>query len=127
MQLILILLASFVSAWIFDRASVLRIANNIMGLSKESLAVMKAPDVDDDRKQKILLSISGKVFVSTLKLSGWIMVILLPFAAIHITEILIMRTTSFAESLGSLAGIGLSLLGFLSYFGAKQIYARFGL
>lgn len=88
---------------------------------------MKSPDLDDDRQQKLLLSISGKVFLSSIKLSGSIIAITAPFLAIHITEILTMGTTSFAESVGSLTGIGLCVLGFLSYFGGKKIYARFGL
>jgi hypothetical protein len=127
MQLALILIASILSALIFDLVTVVRKVNNLIGLSKESLEVMKSPEFDDDRKQKLLLSISGKVFLSSIKLSGWMIVITAPFLAIHITEILTVGTTAFAERLGSLTGISLSLLGFLTYFGVKQIYARFGL
>jgi hypothetical protein len=127
MEFLLILVASILSAVIFDLMSIMKKVNEMIGISKRSLEVMKSPDLDDDTQQKLLLSISGKVFLSSIKLSVSLVVITLPFLAIHVTEILTMRTASFAESLGTLTGIGLSLLGFLSYFGAKQIYARFGL
>jgi hypothetical protein len=127
MQLALILMASILSAWIFDMLSIIRKVNSVIGLSKESLEVMKSPDMDDDTQQKLLLSISGKVFLSTIKISVSMIAIAVPFVAIHITEVLTMGTSSFAERLGSLTGIGVSLLGFLCYFGAKRIYAHFGL
>lgn len=127
MELILILIGSILSALIFDLVSIIRKVHGVIGLSRESLQVMKSPDMDDDRKQKLLLSISGKVFLSSIKLSVWMIAITTPFLAMHITETLAMGTTSFAASLGSLAGIGVSLFGFVLYFGAKQIYARFGL
>lgn len=124
MQLALILIASILSALIFDLMMIMRIVTNVVSLSKDSLQVMKAQDLDDDTQQKLLLSISGKVFLSTIKLGGSILVIVVPFLAIHVIEILTMGTTSFADRLGSLAGIVASLLGFLSYFGIKKIYAR---
>jgi hypothetical protein len=127
MQFILILIASILSALIFDVLAIVRKVNDVARLSKQSLEVMKSPDMDDDTQQKILLTISGKVFISSLKLTGWILVIILPFLAIHITEILTVGTSSFAASLSSLPGIGLSLLGFLCYFGGKKLYARFRL
>jgi hypothetical protein len=127
MAFLLILLASILSALIFDLMSIMKKVNEMIGISKKSLEVMKSPDLDDDSQQKLLLSISGKVFLSSIKLSVSLVVITFPFLAIHVTEILTMGTASFSKSLGTFTGIGLSLLGFLSYFGAKRIYARFGL
>ena len=127
MEFVLILVATILSAVIFDLASIMKKVNELIGISKKSLEVIKSPDLDDDSQQKLLLSISGKVFLSSIKLSVSLVAITFPFLAIHVTEILTMGTSSFSESLGTLTGIGLSLLGFFSYFGAKHIYARFGL
>lgn len=127
MEFLLILVASVLSAVIFDLSAIMKKVNEMIGISKQSLEVMKAQDMDDESQQKLLLSISGRVFVSSIKLGVSLIVITFPFLAIHITELLTMGTTSFSETLGTLAGIGLSVLGFFSYFGAKQIYARFGL
>lgn len=127
MEFLLILVASIFSAVIFDLVSIMKKVNELIGISKQSLEVMRSPDLDDDSQQKLLLSISGKVFLSSIKLSILLVVITFPFLAIHVTEILTMGTASFSESLVTLTGIGLSLLGFFFYFGAKQIYARFGL
>jgi hypothetical protein len=125
MEFALILVASILSALIFDLASIMGKVNAVIGISKESLEVMKSEDIDDDRKQKMLLSISGKVLISTLKLSAWLLVITLPFIIIHTAETLTKGTTAFSDSLASLTGIGLSILGFVSYFAAKKFYARF--
>lgn len=127
MQFAFILIASVLSALIFDLMTIMKRVNRLIGLSKDSLDVMKSEEIDDDQRQKLLLSISGKVFLSSLVLSGSIMVIMIPFLIFHITEIATLKTTLFAESLGSLPGIGVSLLGFFCYFGVKQIYARYGL
>lgn len=127
MEFLLILIASILSAVIFDLMSIMKRVNELIGISKQSLEVMRSPDLDDDSQQKMLLSISGKVFLSSIKLSVLLVVITFPFLAIHVIEILAMGTASFSEHLGTLAGIGLSILGFVFYFGAKQIYARFEL
>ena len=127
MELLLILAASILSAVIFDLVSIMKKVNEVIAISKTSLEVMKSPELDDDSQQKLLLSISRKVFFSSIKLSVSLIAITIPFLAIHVTEILTMETASFSESLGTLTGIGISILGFFSYFGAKHIYARFGL
>ena len=92
MEFLLILLASILSALIFDLMSIMKKVNEMIGISKKSLEVMKSPDLDDDRQQKLLLSISGKVFLSSIKLSVSLVVITFPFLAIHVTEILTMGT-----------------------------------
>ena len=127
MQLALIFIASILSAFIFDLLSIIRKVNYVIGLSKESLQVMKSQELDDDTQQKLLLAISGKVFLSSIKIGALMIVITVPFLAIHIVEVLAMGTTSFADSLGSLIGVALCVLGFLAYYAAKRIYARFGL
>ncbi len=127
MQFAFILIASILSALIFDLMTIMRRVNRLIGLSKDSLEVMKSEDIDDDKRQKLLFSISGKIFLSSLVLSGMMMVITIPFLIIHITEITILKTESFAASLGSFTGIVVSILGFLFYFGIKRIYARSGL
>lgn len=127
MQFAFILIASILSALIFDLMTIMRRVNRLIGLSKDSLEVMKSEDIDDDKRQKLLFSISGKVFLSSLVLSGMMMVITIPFLIIHIAEITILKTESFATSLGSFTGIVVSILGFLFYFGIKRIYARSGL
>lgn len=127
MQFAFILIASILSALIFDLMTIMRRVNRLIGLSKDSLEVMKSEDIDDDKRQKLLFSISGKVFLSSLVLSGMMMVITIPFLIIHIAEITTLKTESFAASLGSFTGIVVSILGFLFYFGIKRIYARSGL
>jgi hypothetical protein len=125
MELSLILMASLISAVIFDFLPILKITYKLSAFSKESLEVMKSATLTDDEKQKNLLSISGKIFLSTIHLIGLFCIVILPFLLLFIIKNWISTDTFFLERITSLKGVAFSTLGFLLYYAVKKVYGYF--
>ncbi len=127
MVITLIIIASMVSAALFDMLPVLENSRIIFTLQKESIQIMSNAEFSDDQKQKILLSNSGKVFYVTLKLVLLFVLVLLPFTLLVAIGDWLSGNIIFYETIVSVKGIVLSSIAFVVYFLLKKGYGRFKL
>jgi hypothetical protein len=121
MSFILILIISLVSALLFDLLPILTNARMLHELQKESLTVMRSPILGDDQKQKILFSISGKIFLFTMKLSCFFCIVVLPFLLTFFLENYFFHTSFIFKKLISLKGICFTTIGLLLFLIIKKV------
>lgn len=125
MVLLLIATASLIAALLFDMLPISSIVKTIFELQKESLKTIQNKGIYDEQKQKLLLSYSGQVFYSTIKLILLLCISISPFILLILIENWICTAPSIGIILISLKGIILSSSVFLFYFLIKRWYGKF--
>ena len=76
---LLIIIASFLSAFLFDYLAEFNTFSVLISQQKESHKTLTNADLTDDEKQKMLLRSSGKIFLSAINLNVFIGIVCLPF------------------------------------------------
>lgn len=125
MVLLLIAVATLVTAFLFEILPVSIIGKTIFQLQKESLRTLQNRSINEDLKQKILLALSGQVLFSTIKLILFLGVSILPFILLILIENWICDKPNIGEVLISIKGIIFSSSVFLLYFLIKRWYGKF--
>ncbi len=118
MELLLIFIAGFSSAFLFDLLALDKSITKIAALSKESLKVMNSGVMTDEEKQKNLFSISGHLCLTTLKITVFTFIATLPFVLLYFRE-------SIAEQIFSVKGILASCAGLIVYYSIKKLRGNF--
>ncbi len=127
MILILIGIASLLCALIFDALQIVKIGRFVLNLQKESLKVIIGSEFTDDEKQKILLTISGKILIATIKLIFLFVLVTLPMVSLPVIGLWMTDSINVFDILISIKGICISTLAFIVYYYIKKSYARFRL
>lgn len=127
MASIYLFVAFFILAGVTDYLPFLKSARKISAFSKSSISTIQRNDLDDDGKQKILLGNSLGIFKESLKIFLFVIVLAgLFFLLLKAGEYFFdLSETYLVDFLASAAGIGLSVVAFLSYFLIRKLYARF--
>ena len=127
MTLVLIGIASLISAFVFDALPIWEISKSVLNLQKESLKVIKESEFSDDQKQKQLLSISWKILFSTFKVIALFIIVALPFIGLIVIGKYLSETNNLMKEIISWKGICISVLAFVIYYFTKKSYGRFRL
>jgi hypothetical protein len=127
MNLVLIGIASIILAFVFDALPIWKISKSVLNLQKESFNLIYESKFSDEQKQKRLLSISGKILLSTFKLIGLFIIVALPFIGSIFIGNWISPAFNFTKDIISLKGILVSTFAFILYYFIKRNYGRFRL
>jgi len=127
MVLILIGIASLLSALIFDTLPIPKIGKSVLNLQKQSLKVITGSEHTDTEKQKMMFSISGQILYATIKLIFLFLLVALPVISLIVIGQWISVNNNFYHTLISPEGICISTLAFIVYYFIKKSYARFRL
>ena len=123
MDLFILLIFSFFTAFLFDFLSIFKASKYLFTIQKESFKVISDKQLTDDQKQKALLSYTSKIFLTSLKLLFFFLLVLSP-----ITFLVLYghnyTTTDFYGVLMSLYGMLITSVSFLIYFSIKKKYGR---
>jgi hypothetical protein len=125
MTISLIIIASLISASLFDALPILKTTRLVFNLQKESLKVIMDSRLRDEQKQKILLSLSGKILYTTIKLVMLVLIAVLPFIGLVFIGHCISEQSNLIDIVVSLKGICLTCLTFLLYYLIKKGIGKF--
>jgi hypothetical protein len=120
-----IIIASLISAYLFNALPVYKIAILILNLQKESFKVIKDNGLTDEQKQRMLLAYSGRILLSTTKEVFLIVFSILPFFCSEIIWYLILARNDFLKILVSVEGICITSLTYILFYIIKKFYGRF--
>ena len=123
MDLFIVLIFSFFTAFLFDFLSIFKAIKYLFTIQKESFKVISDKQLTDDQKQKALLSYTSKIFLTSLKLLFFFLLVLSPFTFLVLYGHKY-TTTDFYGVLTSLYGMLITAVSFLIYFSIKKKYGR---
>ena len=123
MDLFIVLIFSFFTAFLFDFLSIFKASKYLFTIQKESFKVISDKQLTDDQKQKALLSYTSKIFLTSLKLLFFFLLVLSPFTFLVLYGHKY-TTTDFYGVLMSLYGMLITAVSFLIYFSIKKKYGR---
>lgn len=127
MTLLIIILASILSAYLIDSLPIWKNTRKLAELQKKSFSVISDKTLQDDQKQKMLLNYSRKIFSGTILLFLLFILALIPFALVTAFAGISHISPAFNEMLFSFKGICISFTAFLVYYLVKLVYARYRL
>ena len=123
MDLFIVLIFSFFTAFLFDFLSIFKASKYLFTIQKESFKVIADKTLTDNQKQKALLSYTSKIFLTSLKLLFFFLLVLSPFTFLVLYGHNY-TTTDFYGVLMSLYGMLITSVSFLIYFSIKKKYGR---
>ncbi len=124
MAYLLVLIFSFFTAFLFDFLSIIKASKYLFTIQRESFKVISDKQLTDDQKQKALLSYTSKIFLTSLKLLFFFLLVFSPFTFLVLFGHIITANNNFYALLISIDGILLTSLSFLIYFSIKKKYGR---
>jgi len=124
MAYLLVLIFSFFTAFLFDFLSIIKASKYLFTIQRESFKVIADKTLTDDQKQKALLSYTSKIFLTSLKLLFFFLLVLSPFTFLVLYGHNYTATTDFYGVLVSLYGMLITSVSFLIYFSIKKKYGR---
>lgn len=121
MVTLFIIIASILSAFMFDYFSKYNTISEIFRYQKESRSIMKSIDISDEKKQKLLLHSAGKIFLSTISLNIFLGVVCLPYLIlIFYLGPWISRNVDYFHAISSVKGLIICLATFSIYYLIKK-------
>lgn len=120
-------LVVFITGFLVDVLPFLKIIKTVSELSKKSVATIQSTDLDDDAKQKALLSCSVGIFKESFKIAFYTLLI---FGVVYV----LFWLSKFFPPLSEDAlidysitwtGIIVSLVAFFIYFFIKKLYVKY--
>ncbi len=125
MDLFIVLIFSFFTAFLFDFLSIFKASKYLFTIQKESFKVISDKQLTDDQKQKALLSYTSNIFLTSLKLLFFFLLVLSPFTFLVLYgQNYTTTNTDFYGVLVSLYGMLITSVSFLIYFSIKKKYGR---
>ncbi|MDB5130962.1 MAG: hypothetical protein JWR02_711 [Mucilaginibacter sp.] len=116
----------FVIAYLADYLPFFPLIKNISSLNKVSIQTIRANNIDDPEKEKILLNNSLQLFKQSLKLLGLVGVIAL-FGFVLLLASNVFRSLNqdiLLRYIATLPGLLLSVIAFATYFLLKKLYVK---
>lgn len=116
----------FILAILADRLPFFTGINDILALSKSSFQTIRSATIHDSKKQRTLLANSLRIFKLSLKLTAFILAVL-------VCGLLLFVLSRFVPQLGfqvlfhylkTTRGLILSILSFASYYLVKKLYVK---
>lgn len=116
-----IILASILSAFMFDYFSKYNTISEIFRYQKESRSIMKSIEISDDKKQKLLLHSAGKIFLSTVNLNIFLGIICLPYLLlIFYFGPWMSKKVDYFHAVSSFKGLVICVSTFIIYYLVKK-------
>ena len=119
----------FILAFLVDRLPFMVIINKILALNKLSLQTITSTEIEDSKKQEMLMANSMNIFKESSKLVGLILIVAACGFLFTLLFGLIPHKsyTDLLDYVKTLGGILLSVVAFVSYFLIKKLYVKFRL
>ena len=118
--------AFFILAVLVDRLPFVATINSISLLSKNSFQTINSVIIEDSKKQEILLANSFDIFKQSLKLAGFVILVmfcgLLFLCLVGIFNYLM--ALALLDYLETISGIVISVISFSSWFLVKKLYVK---
>jgi hypothetical protein len=124
MTILFLIIASLLSAILFDILPVFKTVKNIFNLQKESLKLFRDPKFSDEQKQKVLFRYSFKIFLLSIKQILMVSLALLPFFVLAFIEFVISKKCTFIDISTSFMGFFITLVTFAVYLLIKKGYGK---
>jgi hypothetical protein len=119
--------AFFIIALIADFLPFSPIIKTVSSLAINSVQTIKSKNINDSEKEKILLFNSFEIFKHSIKLIGFILLILIFGGVLLLISTLFksLDQSVLFHYVLTINGLLLSVISFLSYFLLKKLYVRF--
>lgn len=117
----------FITGFLVDVLPFLKIIKTVSELSKKSVATIQSTELDDDAKQKVLLSCSVGIFKESLKIALYTLLIFgVVYALFWVSKFFPpLSADALIDYSITWTGIIISLAAFFIYFIIKKLYVKY--